>query len=302
MKKFITILLSLIIVALSLSGCTKTYSEYLYGLFGADGFITFECEDSSDFDDCYNEIYSIFNNYNTLTATYGDNMQALNNLPVNQSLAVTQDFFNLVKTAKEYYDFTNGYFNPAVYGLNVLWNFSTDTYNGASATYTLPTTEQINEVMPFTNFNEVVLNANDLSITKTNNVTVDLGGFAKGYALNLAKNVVKNYRFDNGYISLGSSSILLFGEHEVAIKHPINSNVSDTYLKFNVSGETAIATSGDYQRYYYIDGKKYCHIINPFTGKPIETGAISVTVVGEDAGICDALSTALMAMDKNDAI
>lgn len=301
MKKFLPILFSIIIIAFSLSGCAKSYSEDLYGLFGADGIITFNCESKDDFNDCYDEIYSLFAKYNVLTATYGDNIKAINNLSVNTPLTVNSEFFDLLSTAKNYYEFTNGYFNPAVYSLTVLWNFSTDTYKGATATYQLPTQSQIDNAKTYTNFNDVVLDANN-TITKTNDVILDVGGVAKGYALNLAKSIVNKYGFTDGYISLGTSSILLFGEHKVAIRHPKGTGVSDTYLNFNVSGETAIATSGDYQRYYHIDGTKYCHIINPFTAKPIETGAISVTIVGEDAGICDALSTAIMAMDKQTAV
>ena len=112
---------------------------------------------------------------------------------------------------------------------------------------------------------------------------------------------MQDYGYEKAYITLGSSSIYLLGDYPVSVRNPFSNNISDTYLKIETSGETAISTSGDYERYYHIDGQKYCHIIDNDTGYPVNTGVRSVTVVGKYSVYCDALSTALMAMDKQTA-
>ena len=78
-------------------------------------------------------------------------------------------------------------------------------------------------------------------------------------------------------------------------------NSSDYYMSVRVR-DIALSTSGDYENYYEVDGKRYCHIINPFTGSPIETGILTVTCLGGTAAEADARTTAISAMGLDRAI
>lgn len=127
---------------------------------------------------------------------------------------------------------------------------------------------------------------------------VDLGGIAKGLIINRGVDVLREAGIQSGIIEAGGD-LRIFGNHPVrekwniAIRHPR----SDEGAFFGVlaTDETGIATTGDYERYFYNDGKRYHHILDPQTGYPAE-GCISVTVVAESALLADAYATAVFVL------
>ncbi|MDE6667868.1 MAG: FAD:protein FMN transferase, partial [Clostridia bacterium] len=107
------------------------------------------------------------------------------------------------------------------------------------------------------------------------------------------------------YFNFGSSSMLVkrhfkSGNFNLEFVSP-RSITRDGYFKTSVRDEK-ISTSGDNEQRYFIDGTRYCHIIDPTTGKPVQTGIMSATVIGGTAASADALTTAIMAMGKDKAI
>src|SRR5512135_2872723 len=118
-------------------------------------------------------------------------------------------------------------------------------------------------------------------------VQLDLGGYAKGYALDRAAELLKKMGVHNALINIGGN-VMALGQHgnrawRVGIQHPREPGPLAT-LELH-DGE-AIGTSGDYQRYFELNGKRYCHLIDPHTGQPVQgVQAVTVLTHGEHAGV-----------------
>ena len=206
-----------------------------------------------------------------------------------------QTIAQLTDKCKQYHLLTNGKFNPAIRPLISLWQF--DTY--PTLNFTPPQDEQILEAKLQSNFDNVIVDANEQAITKKQNYTkLDFGGVLKGYAIDLALEILQSQGYDKGYINMGGSSIALLNVDTLSIRHPRPTNYSDIVVNVKTSNlkNQIVSTSGDYEKYYNYQGVRYSHIIDTSTGKPIDTGIMSVTLIGLNGALGDALSTAICAM------
>ena len=190
-----------------------------------------------------------------------------------------------------------------------MWKLSANTYDGTPPAV-LPSDSLLTTLEPLSNFDNVILTENLLSkntesivIDNTKyTLTIDLGGIAKGYACDIFKNLAATYQYNNGYISLGTSSYQLL-EHngqnwELSIKNPRGTNQIIKTIDVN---NLAVSTSGDYERFYKIGDNRYPHVINKNTLKPYNGEIMSATVIGNDGAVCDAMSTAICSMYLLDA-
>lgn len=124
-------------------------------------------------------------------------------------------------------------------------------------------------------------------------VALNFGAFAKGYAIDLEIDMLKNRGIKNAIVNTGGD-LKAIGSHgtrpwHIAIKHP---RLNTWLAKIDTQGEESVFTSGDYERFYLYRGKRYHHILDPRTGYPAE-GVQSVTVIHTDSGLADAAATAL---------
>jgi thiamine biosynthesis lipoprotein len=132
---------------------------------------------------------------------------------------------------------------------------------------------------------------------------LDIGGVAKGYAVDLAARVIERLGFPAALINAGGDIRLVGhkpggGPWRIAVRHPRKQNEFIGCLEV---GPVSIATSGDYERCFTYEGVRYHHILDPADGMPAR-GAISVTVIGRDAGLCDALATGLFVLGGRRAL
>lgn len=201
---------------------------------------------------------------------------------------------------------SGGLFNPAIGSLIRLWGFQSDEFVAA-----LPDPQEVAKLQA------AKPEMGDLQLSTphaSNNGTVwirslnpavqlDLGGYAKGYALDRARKLLQQQGIRNALINIGGN-VLAMGQHgnrpwRIGIQHPRKPAPIAT-LELH-DGE-AIGTSGDYQRYFELGGKRYCHLINPRTGHPAE-GVQSVTILtrGAQAGVrSDAASKPLFLAGPHD--
>jgi thiamine biosynthesis lipoprotein len=132
----------------------------------------------------------------------------------------------------------------------------------------------------------IVFNGNNLR-TSNKTVQLDLGGYAKGYALDRAATMLKQQGIRNALVNIGGN-VLALGQHgerewRVGIQHPRKPGPLATLTLHD--GE-AIGTSGDYQRFFELNGKRYCHLIDPRTGQPVQgVQAVTILTHGERAGV-----------------
>jgi FAD:protein FMN transferase len=199
-----------------------------------------------------------------------NNAFALGQTPV----AIKPDLASMIKYATAYSIKSNGAFNPAIGGLISTWGFHNDEFKPVDVDKKkLASLVSVNPQMT----DIVIENGKIYSHNKS--VQLDFGGYAKGYALDRGLKILKAYQIRHALINIGGNIIAL-GKHgekpwRVGIQHPRQPNAIAT---INLESGWAIGTSGDYQRYFELDGKRYCHIIDPATGYPVQ-GVQAVTVL-----------------------
>lgn len=191
---------------------------------------------------------------------------------------VHPEIIKMIKTAVKYSELSNGVFDITVGPLINLWGIGTDNER-------IPTDAEIKAKLPLVGYKDISINEEESSIKLLKEgMAIDLGGIAKGFAADEVIKVFKEYDINGGIISLGGSSIYTLGKKPdgtpwtVGIKHPRKDNDQDYLGVINLS-EQALSTSGDYERYFIKDGKRYHHILNPATGYPTDNGIISDTII-----------------------
>ena len=188
--------------------------------------------------------------------------------------AIAPGMIAIIRDATRYSEQSQGLFNPAIGNLIRLWGFQSDTFVAK-----LPDPAKIAELVRANpQMRDIVIDG--ILFHSTNPaVRLDLGGYAKGYALDVAASYLRSQGVKNALINIGGN-ILALGQHgdrawRVGIQNPRGPGPIAT-LELH-DGE-AIGTSGDYQRYFKVGGKRYCHIIDPRTGWPAQ-GVRAVTVL-----------------------
>ena len=164
----------------------------------------------------------------------------------------------------------------------------------------IPDKEAISDALKYVGYKNIELNSEESSIRfLKKSVKIDFGGIAKGYAVDRAKDIMASRGIKNGLVNLGGNIFALGNasgkrKWKIGVQDPRD---KDKVLYSFELTDRAISTSGNYERFFEIGGKRYSHIMNPLTGEPCE-GIISVTVVADSAEEADALSTAIFVMGE----
>ncbi len=173
-------------------------------------------------------------------------------------------------------------FNPAIGNLIRLWGFHSDTFEPK-----LPPVAEIERlVQAKPRLTDVRFDGPSVSGSNPA-VRIDLGGYAKGYALDRAATYLRSQDIRNALVNIGGN-IMALGQHgdrpwKIGIQHP---RKPGAIALLELRDGEAIGTSGDYQRYFEADGKRYCHLIDPRTGWPAQgVQAVTVLTRGERAGV-----------------
>ena len=184
---------------------------------------------------------------------------------------------------------SSGLFNPVMGNLIALWGF----HDNALPLGTLPDSAAISEfIAQAPSINDIKIDGT-LITSRNPSVAYDLGGIAKGYAIDRAIDRLREAGIHNAIVNAGGD-LRAIGQHgerpwRIGIRHPRENGI---LASIEISGDDSVFTSGDYERYFEVDGKRYHHIIDPRTGYPaMET--TSVTVIHDNAVTADAAATAL---------
>ncbi|MGC2164927.1 MAG: FAD:protein FMN transferase [Gallionella sp.] len=199
-----------------------------------------------------------------------------------ESVAVSDELANMLQDAKILSEQSQGLFNPAIGGLIELWGFHADEFkpvqpNEKDIARWLAANPQMSGL--------TIVRGRVQSANKS--VQLDLGGYAKGYALDRAAELLRKRGIGNALINIGGN-IMALGRHgkrawRVGIQHPRKAGALAT---MELHDGEAVGTSGDYQRYFMLGTVRFCHLINPRSGYPMQ-GVQSVTVLtsGARAGV-----------------
>ncbi|MGN0771250.1 MAG: FAD:protein FMN transferase [Christensenellales bacterium] len=244
-------------------------------------------------------------------------------------IKVSEHTYYLVELCQSLKTLTMGKFDPTTAHLVDLWGFSprfsgdyrqTQPYDRSDYKNSLPQQKYIDAFKSLVGVEKIVCErqGNECYLVKPDvravvdgveyTMAISLGGIGKGYACDVVYDIVRENGFNFGYVNVGSSSLALMNalrpdeeDYPLAWRVGIvNPRDEGNYLSV-LALEQGFSTSGDYERYYEIDGKRYCHIIDTSDGCPADGGIITASVAGNSAAICDALSTAICCMTPEQA-
>lgn len=247
-------------------------------------------------EDAISKAFDEINRIEDIYSVYKDisEISRINRLRKNERLQITDGVFNLIHKALDYGERTNGAFDITVKPLIDLWSVARKTNKP-------PNEHELKRVLGRVGYKSVVLNELTRTIHfKKDGMSIDLGGVAKGYATDRAVSVLKANGLANALVNSGGDMYCLGKKTarelwKVGIQHPRDKNRLFLEIKLK---DRAINTSGDYERYFVIDKKRYSHIIDPRNGYPIGDNIISASVIAPDSTTSDILATAMCVMGE----
>ncbi|WP_243749313.1 FAD:protein FMN transferase [Mucilaginibacter agri] len=229
-----------------------------------------------------------------LLTTFSDDSQTneINRNAGIKPVRVDEEVFGLIARSLKISDLTQGAFDISYGSIDKkLWNFDANMTS-------LPSVEVAKQAVKLINYKNIILDASNTTVfLKEKGMRIGFGGIGKGYAADSAKRLLQANRVMSGIVN-AAGDLISWGTQPnnlpwtVAIADPDQSTVP--FSRLNISG-MAIATSGNYEKYVTIDGKKYSHTIDPTTGLPI-SGIKSVSIISPSAELSDAMATPVMVM------
>ncbi|MEY7999419.1 FAD:protein FMN transferase [Clostridium sp. Mt-5] len=227
-------------------------------------------------DESEKKLYELNDMASSTIAT--SDVSKINNAAGKNYVKVHSEIIKMIVASQKYSKISNGVWDITVGPLVNLWKIGTDKARK-------PSDEEIKSKLPLIGYSKISINEKDNSVMLMQpGMSIDLGGIAKGFAVDEVFKIYKKYNIQSGLIDLGSSSIYAVGKNgsgdpwSIGIQHP-RSDQSGNYLGIVKISDEGLSTSGDYQRYFIQNGKRYHHILNPFTGYPVDNGVMSVTVI-----------------------
>jgi FAD:protein FMN transferase len=208
--------------------------------------------------------------------------------------SLSREMSLVLSSALRLRDLSGGLFEPALGDLLSLWGF-----NDRSSSARLPDSLDIRALLDSTILSQGIVLAGKDSVVYLDRRAgrLEMGGIAKGYAVDRAVAVLRDAGVSNALVNLGGEiGVLGAGSNgrswRIGVQHP---RTDTNHLGVvELTDGMFVATSGDYENYFMADGRRYHHILNPRTGYPASCGAVSATVVGNDCLNADALATVLI--------
>ena len=209
-----------------------------------------------------------------------------------QPVVVPKEVFDLIFRCQMISKMTQGAFDISYGSIDKkFWNFDLNMTS-------LPDKDVAKKTVELINYENIILNKNDQTVfLKNKGMRIGFGGIGKGYAAECAKKILNQNGIESGIVN-AAGDLTAWGYQEngeawtIGIADP--NKKESVFSTFNITN-TSVATSGNYEKFVLIDGKKYSHTIDPKTGYPI-SGIKSVTIIAENAEIADALATPVTVM------
>jgi len=217
----------------------------------------------------------------------------VNRLAAKEPVKVDKDLFDILQQSIYYSKLTNGAFDITIGPLVDMWRKCAEANS-------MPTNQQLTDVKKIIGCDKLLLDANNLSVRfAVEGMKLDLGAIAKGFAADKAQEIMKKSGATGGLIDLGGQigcfgTTQDMGKWTIGVRNPAKNQNNQIILKLSLT-DMAIATSGNYERFYKIGQHKFSHIFNPET----ETSAEQIssdTIICTSGTQADALSTAVNVM------
>tara|TARA_B100000963_G_scaffold98323_1_gene84915 strand:+ start:3233 stop:4231 length:999 start_codon:yes stop_codon:yes gene_type:complete len=245
-------------------------------------------------------IDSIFEVVNNSMSTYRSNSIISRVNQSQNSVKVDRHFIEVFKKSQEIWKLSNGYFDPTAGSIVNLYGMGPDINIQSINKY------KIDSVMQYVGLNKVYLNQQNYVVKANENIYIDFNAIAKGYSVDLIKDLLISINSNNFLIEVGGELITM-GVNEknkkwkVAIQNPVDLN--SYYSEITLDG-MSLATSGNYRK-FRVDsetGVRYAHIVNPINGESMSNNILSASVITSSCIEADAWATSLMLMDPMEAL
>lgn len=323
MRKTVSTTILIILIASLLSGCQinrngehKKYIKYsgnFFGTFDTLVQVIGYTETKKEFNSYIKKIETRFQELHELYDIYNDyeginNIKTINDNAGIQPVEVDKQIIDLINFSKDWYNRTGGKTNIAMGSVLRIWHDYREEAEDNPKNAKIPPMEKLLEASKHTDIDKVIVDDEKGTVyLEDKEMCLDVGAVAKGYAVEVVVKEVMEEGFVSGIVDAGGNVRTIGkpldhvrGKWGIGIQNPDESTVSDSEVLETVFVDNAsVVTSGDYQRYYVVDGKRIHHIIDPETLMPGDYFR-SVIIVTEDSGIADFLSTTVFLMPYED--
>lgn len=251
--------------------------------------------------DLQSKIDTFFNQFDLSLSTYNPN-SIISRINKNDTSVLTDEYFDTMFRASENVSkMTNGAFDITVAPLVNAWGFGFGNHNRTKE-------PDYMKLMPLIGYQKVKL-INHKLVKENPAIMIDASAIAQGYSADLIAKIFESNGCQNYMIDIGGE-IVCKGSNpkglnwQIGVDKPVEDSLNaNAELQTIVSvTNRAITTSGNYRQFYYKDGQKFAHTINPKTGRPVNHNLLSATVVAADCTTADAYATAFMVMGKDSAM
>lgn len=290
--------LAALLLAGVLTGCSAPAEEMQQpverSLFAMNTYMTFTAygEDAQaalqEAEECIQQVEGLWSVTDEDSEIYQANHSG------GQPVTVSEETAEIISFALEMAQRTGGALDPTIYPVLTAWGFTTDSKQ-------VPSQQQIAQLLEQVGYDRIQLNGTELTVP--DGMELDLGAVGKGYTADLVTEILRRHGVTSALISLGGN-IQAIGSRpdgsdwRLGIRAPWESG----NLGVLTVSDAAVVTSGGYENYFDDEqGNIYWHILDPSTGYPADSGLQSVTIVGREGKMCDALSTALFVMGAQSA-
>lgn len=317
MKKIISISIIAILITSLLAGCSlgkdkvyEKYSDSFFGTFDTLVQVVGYTETEEEFNAYVEKInsrlahlhklYDIYNSYEGI-----NNIKTINDNAGIKPVEVDKEIIDLIIFAKDWYKRTNGQTNIAMGSVLRIWHDYRDEGESNPENAKLPPMDDLLEANQYTDIDNVIVDRDKGTVYLADEkMRLDVGAIAKGYAVELVAKEIMEEGLTSGIISAGGNVRVLDKPLDdvrekwgIGVQNPDSFILpnEDSILETLFINNSSVVTSGDYQRYYIVDGKRIHHLIDPKTLMPGDYFR-AVTLVAEDSGVADFLSTAVFLM------
>lgn len=309
MRKALCVILSALFIlpACSCGAGMKRYTRIITGYFDTATSVTAYDISDEAFEEHISEFEVLLKDYDELYSIY-DDVEGINNLKTindNAGIApvtVDQKIIDLLLYGRECYELSDGKVNICFGSVLRIWH----QYREEDAN-TLPGEDELSEALLHTSIDDLVIDeAASTVYLQDPLMSLDVGAIAKGFAGKMICEYASEHLWHDAAVSFGGN-VITFGNKNadghtpwnILIENP-DLDSADEFLTVKTT-DNCVITSGDYQRFYIVDGKRYCHIIDPETLFPA-SNFTSVTVICDDSALGDLLSTLLFIEDQEEGL
>jgi FAD:protein FMN transferase len=289
--------ISLLLIALCTTACSETSGssegrpiERTFASMGTELRLTIWTTDEPGAVSACEAVFQEFDRLEGLLSNWrdGSDVQRLNAAAGKNPVAIGTELRDVLQTARQVSEWTGGKFDVTFGVLSGFWKF--DFQNQDS---TLPDHNAIVRRLKLIDYRDLVVDERQgTAFLRREGMIVNLGGIGKGYAVDRARDILRQRGFHNFMIQFGGDMYVAgsMGDHQWRLGIQDPRGPADRIFAAIELSESTFSTSGDYARFFIKDGRRYHHILDPATGEPA-TGCRSVTIVTASATVADGLST-----------